>query len=382
MRKNAVPSLEKLCAVASDFRNDYLLKAKNEGRRIVGLLYQEIPEEVITAAGGVPVVLRGTGATGTEYAEAYFRQLTCNYTRCTFDQIMQGKWDFLDGAVIFNGCDHVRRIYDNWKLIPGNPVYHFFYSPKKKGALAKAFYAEQVREFIKATESRFGVTITPEKLRAAIVLHNETRRLQQALYEMQKGAEVYLSGAELMSVMLAGVSMPREDYNRLLVSLIDELKKNGETMRPAVRLIYLGGHADSPRFFASLESRSAQVVADAVGFGGNACEALARETGDPLEALIDFYFDEKPAVPRNFGTQEARLSRLTRLVHDYHADGVVCARVSMCDVWALEQFMIRDRLAKENIPLLELEVDYLPDAQGQIATRMQAFVESITAARN
>ena len=59
---------------------------------------------------------------------------------------MDDQLDFLDGAVFYNSCDHARRIYDNWLTVPGNPVYHFIYIPKKRGDLAKAFYREEIEK--------------------------------------------------------------------------------------------------------------------------------------------------------------------------------------------------------------------------------------------
>lgn len=382
MRQKQIPVLDELIETAKTIGNRYLKAAQSQGRKIVGIFYQEIPEEVLTAAGCVPVMLRGTGASGTQYAEAYFRQLTCNYTRCTFNQIIEGRWDFLDGAVIFNNCDHMRRIYDNWKLLPNNKAYHFFYAPKKSGALADAFYRKELDKFIAATEAKFGVSITDEKLSAAIALHNRTRKLQQALYAMQTGSEVYLTGTELLLVMLAGVSMPREDYNRKLEELIAALAANAETTRPSVRLLYTGGHADSPVFFKMLENNGAQVVVDSTGFGSRSCESLVDEQKDPRQALCDYYTEDRPMSPRNFGVQAQRKERLARLIEKYHVDGVVMARISMCDLWAMEQFMVRDYLSGKGTPLLELEVDYMPEGLGQIATRVQAFVESIVAQKS
>lgn len=380
MRKTAVPALDKLIKVAGELNNSYLKKAKNAGKKIVGIMCDEIPEEILMAAGCVPVLLRGTGADGTEYAEAYFRPLTCNYTRCTFNQILSGAWDFLDGAVIFNSCDHMRRVYDNWQLLPENKAYHFIYAPKKGGNLSREFYREEVRKFVAATEKKFGVEITSEKISEAIRLQNEIRKLQQRLYDLQKGKAVYLTGAELLMVMLAGVSMPREDYLELLKELLEQLKASGETFTPEVRLLYTGGHADSREFFDMLETNGAQIVTDAALYGSDVCEVLVSEDGDPLVAVSDYYFEQKPASPRKFGTAKDRMERLDRLVKEFSVDGVVMIRVSSCDVWAAEQYMARDHLQQTGVPFLELEVDYLPEGQqGQLSTRVQAFVESINA---
>ena len=382
VRTHKIAALEKLLDCAAHFDNHYVQEAKAAGRKIVALQYQEVPEEILIAAGCVPVLLRGTGATGTEYSEAYFRQLTCNYTRCTFDQIMRGKWNFLDGAVIFNSCDHMRRIYDNWKLIDGNPVFAFLYSPKKRTPLARSFWKDQVAEFTKTVEDKFGVKVTKEALAAAVKLTNERRRLQREVYDLQKGKAVYLTGTELLMVMLAGMSIPAEDYIELLKELLTELKAVGETFEPEVRLLFVGGHADSAEFYASLESKRAQIVVDDMGFGTAACWALIDETKDPMEAVEDFYFDGKPFAPRHFGTARNRMAHLDELAKDYQVDGVVIARINMCDIWAMEQYIVRDHLAQTGLPHTELEVNYLPDAMGQTATRMQAFVESIQARRH
>lgn len=57
MRKTAVPALDKLIKVAGELNNSYLKKAKNAGKKIVGIMCDEIPEEILMAAGCVPVLL-------------------------------------------------------------------------------------------------------------------------------------------------------------------------------------------------------------------------------------------------------------------------------------------------------------------------------------
>lgn len=381
MRQKAIPALETLMSAARTIGNPYLERAKKAGRKIVGVLYDEVPEEIISAAGAVPVLLRGTGSDGTELADPYFRELTCGYTRHTFNEILNGKWDFLDGAVIYNSCDHMRRIYDNWVRRPVSPVYSFIYAPKKGGELARRFYAEQIRDFLHRTEERFCVTLNEERLRAAIRLHNEKRRLQRELYAMQKGRRIALTGTELLLVMMAGKSLPVEDYNALLRELIASLKSCAETFEPGVRLLYMGAHADEPLFFETLESGGGQIVVDSTGFGEQSCELDVREDADPFEALVSYYFEETPAVPRKFGTAPARAGHLLRLVKDYAVDGVIVTRLTMCDLWAFEQYMLRPVLEKQGIPSLELETDYILQNRGQLATRIQAFVESIRSSR-
>ena len=50
-------------------------------------------------------------------------------------------------------------------------------------------------------ESHYGVEITDDALRDAIVLHNETRRLLRELYELRKADAPPITGAEALAVV-------------------------------------------------------------------------------------------------------------------------------------------------------------------------------------
>ena len=95
-----LPELTALVEAGQNPFNQVLMDYVDQGGKTVGFMYQDTPEEIITAAGAAPIYLRGTTSEGTEMAEAFFRQLTCNYTKHTYNEILDGKWDFLDGAVL------------------------------------------------------------------------------------------------------------------------------------------------------------------------------------------------------------------------------------------------------------------------------------------
>uniref|UniRef100_UPI0025B6246A 2-hydroxyacyl-CoA dehydratase family protein n=1 Tax=uncultured Parasutterella sp. TaxID=1263098 RepID=UPI0025B6246A len=78
----------------------------------------------------------------------------------------------------------------------------------------------------------------------------------------------------------------------------------GPQIEPKVRLLYTGGHADNPKFFDLLEQQGAVVVAGNDSFGTRACDVLVSEEGDPIEAIIEYYYQQKPAATRQFGTHE------------------------------------------------------------------------------
>ena len=197
------------------------------------------------------------------------------------------------------------------------------------------------------------------------------------LYELRKGDEVLIDGTEVMNVLTAGESMPRAEYNAMLTELIAELKAGGESVKPRRRLMLLSGHANTAELLSALESQGALIVVDDASNGLRMAEKDISEEGDPFAALCDFYFNVKTPMPRAFGTQDRRFETYLRLFDEYRADGIVSARVTMCDLWAFEQYMLANLLREKDIPSLELEINYLMDSVGQVRTRVQAFVENL-----
>ena len=75
-----------------------------------------------------------------------------------------------------------------------------------------------------AVEDHFGVKLEPEKLADAVSTYNETRSLLKKLYDLRTGDPPPFTGAEVLTVLSAGTSMPRAEYNRLLRELLEEAK--------------------------------------------------------------------------------------------------------------------------------------------------------------
>jgi len=379
-RTKATPVLDWFRKTAVDIENDEVRQFQAAGGKVIGCLDPDTPLEILEAAGAMTYALRGTGTDGTELADAYFKQLTCEYTRAIFNQILGEEYKFLDGAVFYNNCDHQRRIFDNWiEFVKDSPAYSFFYLPKKRSESAYEFYRKEIAGLVAKTEARYGVKITPEKLLEAIRESNRTRRLVAALYDLRKGDDVYIDGAEIADVLMTIRSVPRKVGNDKLEALIAELKAGGETVRPKYRLMFATHHADRSDLSEVLESEDAMIVTDSLVAGVWTADVMIPEEGDPLENIMHFYFWDRTPMPRVFGTQDQRLEHYVRVMKEFNAQGIISARVAFCDLWAFEQFMLLDYLKEQGVPQLQLEVGYILTGEGQMRTRLQAFLESLPA---
>ncbi|MDI6795643.1 MAG: 2-hydroxyacyl-CoA dehydratase family protein, partial [Desulfatibacillaceae bacterium] len=108
-------TLKQLQEIAGAIKNPFLEKAIEQKKPVMGYFCSYVPEEILHAAGFVPYRMRAVGSTGTARGDTYFTAINCSFVRRCFDQILSGEYDFLAGAIVQNGCDHSRRIYDNWR---------------------------------------------------------------------------------------------------------------------------------------------------------------------------------------------------------------------------------------------------------------------------
>jgi len=58
-------------------------------------------------------------------------------------------------------------------------------------------------------------------------------------------------------------------------------------------------------------------------------------------------------------------------------DGVVIEIIKFCDLWGIDSMPLVSALRKEGIPVLKLEREYRMGSEGQLRTRVQAFIESM-----
>jgi benzoyl-CoA reductase/2-hydroxyglutaryl-CoA dehydratase subunit BcrC/BadD/HgdB len=74
---------------------------------------------------------------------------------------------------------------------------------------------------------------------------------------------------------------------------------------------------------------------------------------------------------------DRRLSLILDTVKEYRVDGVVIEIMKFCDLWGVDSMPLVKALRQEGIPVLKLEREYALGGEGQLRTRIQAFIESM-----
>lgn len=371
-------ALEELTSTADTVFNPNIKSWKEAGNKVTGYLCTYVPEEIIYAAGMLPYRVRPVGCTETMAADVYLHRINCSYIRSCLEFGLEGKFEFLDGVVFENGCDHSRRLYDLWRE-KVNHEHQFIYLlqvPHKVTVESIAFFREDLYKLKNEVERHFMVEITESRLRNAIEVYNETRSLLKRLYDLRRREKPPISGAECLNAVVAATATPKDWCNQLIARLLDELEQREGISDYRARLMMVGSLYDDPSYTKIIEDLGGLVVTDALCFGSR-CFWNPVEIGDDLLFSLARSYLEHPPCPRMVNTPSERLAYVSDMVEKFEVDGIIFETIRYCDIWGGELFHLVNKLKELGIPVLTLEREYCLDAVEQLKTRVGAFLETI-----
>ena len=360
-----------------------ILEHKRQGNKVFGWLCTYVPEEVLHAAGILPVRITGySQETELEDGNAYLYINNCSFSRSCLQMGLRGEYGFLDGVVGGSTCDGARRLFDLWRYYIDTPFQHVLTVPRKQTLRAHELYHDQVKRFKQHLEEFLDVQITDEKLLHSIGLYNESRALLASLYELRKLPEPPITGAETMEVLNASFRMPKELFNEWLRSLLDELAESSNTHKSRARLMIVGSVMNNPEFVQAIEEQGGLVVTDELCTSTRYwSDPVVLDPGKtPLEAISQRYLSNFPCA--RMVPSDERFDRILELARDFKVDGVISQIIRYCVPYAHDLPLLTDRLKTQGIPTLSLDVEYGTSGSGQIQTRVQAFLEMLEAKRS
>jgi bcr-type benzoyl-CoA reductase subunit C len=341
------------------------------GHRAMGYFCTYVPEEIIHAAGFVPLRIRSSSETPSR-ADAHLQSYTCALCRSGLDQALRGDLSFLQGVVFPHTCDTIQALADIWQMsFPDLYVETIVQPVYLSSPSTRLYLIAELHRFRHSLEELIGQEISDQDIGASIESFNEKRRLLARLYELRDR----LTARELFAAINAGFIMPLEEYNQLLGELVELLAEEERTLSKGPRLILVGAVLDDPVILTIIEDLGTRIVGDDLCTGSRYFAQPVETDGDPIAALADRYLHRVPC-PAQYHPDPEPGEHLLKLVSDTQADGVVFVLQKFCDPHAFDYAMVKKKLDDAAVPHLRLEMEHAP-ALDQWRTRLQAFLEMI-----
>ena len=356
---------------------------KEQGRRIVGVFCTFTPWELILAADAVAVVLCGIGDDNIPAAEVRLPKNLCPLIKASYGAAVTDKCPFFyfsDMVLAETTCDGKKKMYELMGELKHCHIMQL--PPGRYGKGALEFWKQEVISVKEDLEQFYGITITEQKIRDAIHLRNRERKAVLDFFEVARLKPSPITGYEIMTVISSNEFSPDlEEKIAYLEKRTAELKNlyereyKGKPSRPRILITGCPVTGVMDKVIKRIEEMGADVVGYENCCGPREKKDPIDETKDPITAIAEKYLRVNCSV---MSPNPGRLEALGTQIDEYQVDGVVEVLLQACHTFAIESDAVKTFVTREkNIAYLALTTDYSTADQGQIDTRLNAFVEML-----
>jgi benzoyl-CoA reductase subunit C len=357
-------------------RTQYATQWKERtGGKVMGYFCTYAPEELIYAAGILPVRILGSHEVH-DVTEPHIFAMFCPFCRDCLAQGLKGRFDYLNGIMIAQSCLHIRQAFTSWqKHVPVDYSYYLPMPHHVQSHRATPFLTKELEVFRASLEQWLGRKIDSAAIDEAIEVYNRNRRLMWQVYELRKGDSPPLTGEEAMEMVLSSQMVDKKDHNAALESLLGRLAKR-EVARPTgSRLMVLGSEDDDLEFMRMAESCGATVVVDDHCTGTRYFWNNVESDGNPLQNIAERYVKRVPCPTKDW-PQRTRAAHVLELARVYNVQGAIIIQQKFCDPHELDIPALTRTLRDAGIKTLFLEFD-VTVPMGQFKVRVEAFLEML-----
>ena len=360
-------------------RHDYARAWKQRtGGQVVATMCTYTPEEILIAAGMLPVRVLGAHEP-QNVTEPHIFGMFCPFCRDSLAQGLLGRYDYCEGVTLTQSCIQYRQTFNSWRAhVPTVKWDYYLPMPNEvQSKFAKLLHYSEVKKFRTYMEGVIGKPITDDDLRRSTALVNENRRLLHELFEYRKEVNPRVTGVDALYASITAQFIDKEDHNRELKRVLAELPNQPQNVRPeGVRFMTIGSENDDVSFMAMVESVGATIVIDDQCSGTRNFWNEARIQDDPIATIADRYC-ERPACPTKDYPVHTRFDHVLKLAKDYNARAAVFLQQKFCDPHEGDYPDLKEHLEKNGIPTLFLEFD-ITNPIGPFRIRIEAFLETMS----
>ncbi len=326
-------------------------KWRDQGGKVLGHFQVYFPEEIVHAAGMLPVKIHG-GNIQPDQADSRFGSYLCSIIKTSLEFALSGKVK-LDAFVTHPICDAARNLGAIWGRNYDYPC-EILYLPQNPNSVSSIPYLRgEYGRLKRMVEKVSGAEITEEALRNSIQVFNQNRRLLRELYEIKRDNPEKIAAEDAYAlVALAGI-MPREEHNELLEYALPLIRTVETKREDRIRVVFEGAFCEQPplNLIKSIELSGCYIVDDDYMLITRWLKKQVPVEGDPLANLAEAFIKYSTETSSKYVPNQDDKGRfLVDAVKDRGAEGVIFAAPSFCDPALLDRPMLANALNRAGIP--------------------------------
>lgn len=347
---------------------------RNHQAPLIGYMYDYVPPEVIEAAGAIPVRVAPYETdveiqAAREYVQTSF---VCGFVNATFEEILRGRYDYLDGLVTGHACTPLQRMHEQVTYYDTFEFTHYVKAPTNLDAASSIeFYTDELERLATAIADYADTTVNRDSLESAIEQRDAVLDQLSELYALRTQHPPKLSGTTALQAAFATQLLSSDAATEFL----GELHATGQDREPieGQRTFVTGCSSYKTDIVKLIERQGGVVVADDTMEGSRLLARPDSGADDPYERLARLYLG-KPAGSYK-ADFESRLRFVEASLKRHDIEKVIMLTPKFCDPYMLRRAALKELVDETGRDFLELPFEHSIADEGQLRLRIQSFFE-------
>ncbi len=349
---------------------------RDGGGKVVGHFQVYFPEEIVHAAGMLPVKMRGAPIEPTQ-ADSHFGSYLCSIIKTSLEIALRGKIK-LDMFFSLPICDAARNLAAIWGRNYDHTCQILYLPQNPNSSHSVTFLTDEYNRVKRTIEKVAGRTVSDDDLHNSIEVFNENRRLMRDLYDMKRETPWLVTADEAYCLVSMGGMIPREEHNDLLRTLIPQLKQRTTKQQDRIRVVFEGGFCEQPPFdMVRMLGRSCYVVDDDFLIGLRWILEDVPAEGDPIGNLAEAYIERSSYSPVQHDLRKPKEEMLLQRIERAGADAVIIAAAKMCEPGLEEQVAYTHALDEKQIAYFVSEFEENMTSFEHLEMQVETFLENL-----
>lgn len=364
-----------LKTIASDPRKAVEDYKKKTGKGAVGVMPPYAPEEIVYAAGFLPVGMWGAEKKPIAKARAYLPPFASSIAQSIMELELEGYYDNLDAVIFSVVSDTLKCMSDKWH--GKAPVLVFTHPQNRKIAAAVPFLVEEYRLLTYKLEQVLKVRIGEEAIQNAIEIYNANRKVMREFSDLATQHLDLITPAARHAVIKARWYMDKAEHTKLVEALNDELRKAPASAFKGKRVVTTGLQVEPDEVLDIFQEFGFGIVADDVADESRQFRLDVPAGNDALTRLAKWWqdFDGCP-----FATDplKPRGQMIIDLAKKHGADAVIVCMMKFCDPEEWDYPILVKEFEAAGLANIMIEIDQEMTSFEQIRTRIQTFADVLS----
>ena len=369
--KTSLERMQQACAHPKQQLNYYL----DQGKKVVGCFAPYTPEELVHAAGLIPMGMWG-GRTELKLAKSYLPAFACPIMQANMEFGLNGTYDGLSAVIIPTMCDTLRCMTQNWRFgVKAMPMIPIVYPQNRTSPASVDYLISEFETVLTMLYTITGNMVSEKAMCASIQTYNAHHAA------MRKFAQVANDHLDVVTPMVrhmvhkSAFFFEKGEHTALLKELIAGLKELPVCRWEGKKVVIAGILCEPDELLDIFAENQLAVVADDLAQESRQYRTDTPEKGGGALKRLALQWNARYGCSLIHELGKPRGKMLAKMCQETGAQGVISCMMKFCDPEEYDEPYLEGDLRNAGYPVMAIEVDPLNTNYEQLRTRVQTFCE-------